>query len=328
MAVAARTLPYTPLEAKARARTTVRGHTNAMLTPFRSDFSLDEDGLRRNIARLIDETRLDGLMVGGNTAEAWNMTEAEWVRYHEIVSAEAVGRVLVVMVVIDPSPIRALAKVERARAWGFDAVELMTPIFQVGSDDEIVAYTRYIAERSPMALFLYNTPVARRVLSHGLIGRLAEIQTVVGVKHAVMNYGDTLKLRREYGDRLLVLEPSERFRAQDFARSGPLPQFGTAEKMLFGKRRSTLLDYEQLALAGDVGGAMRLSATLDPVRDLLEDLLVWNLVNTGTYTLAGLKYWAELLGLAGGPVRPPFVAHPTTAEKALIEEVLTAQGVI
>ncbi|MGK2850128.1 MAG: dihydrodipicolinate synthase family protein [Candidatus Limnocylindrales bacterium] len=328
MTLATPTLAYTPSEAKRWARDSIKGHTNAMLTPFRQDFSLDEDGLRRNIGLLINDTKLDGLMVGGNTAEAWNMTNGEWERYHEIVSEEAAGRVFVVMVVVDPSPIRALAKVEQARAWGFDAAELMTPVFQVTSDDEIVDYVRYIAERSPMALFLYNTPVARRVLSHGLIGRLAEIETVVGIKHAVMNYGDTLKLRREYGDCLLVLEPSERFRAQDLARFGPLPQFGTAEKMLYGRRRSTILEYERAALDGDIGTAMRVSATLDPVRDLLEDLLVWNLVNRGTYTLAGLKYWAQLLGLAGGPVRPPFTAYPTDQERAHIEEVLSANGVL
>ena len=62
------------------------------VTPFKEDFSLDEDGLRRLINYLIEEEKVDGLVPCGTTGESPTLDHQEHNKVIEITVKEARGK--------------------------------------------------------------------------------------------------------------------------------------------------------------------------------------------------------------------------------------------
>src|ERR1700732_1422680 len=68
------------------------GCGTALVTPFRTDLSLDEPALRRLVRRQI-ENGIDFLVPCGTTGESPSLTRAEHLRVVEITLEEAQGKV-------------------------------------------------------------------------------------------------------------------------------------------------------------------------------------------------------------------------------------------
>jgi 4-hydroxy-tetrahydrodipicolinate synthase len=82
-------------------------------------------------------------------------------------------------------------------------------------------------------------------------------------------------------------------------------------------------EYTALALGGDFAKAGEVAATLDPVRAVAAKWLHGK--ERRIDTIASIKAWAGLVGMSGGPVRPPLVSH-TPAELAGLAADLAAAG--
>ena len=94
-------LPYSVKEAKAWAQEAVRGFYECPITPITDAYELDEEGIRSNVEAFVD-MGADGLVIGGNIAEGWNMLPAEWNRLHEVVAEAAGGRLPLWSIILDP----------------------------------------------------------------------------------------------------------------------------------------------------------------------------------------------------------------------------------
>jgi len=64
--------------------------------------------------------------------------------------------------------------------------------------------------------------------------------------------------------------------------------------------------YTKLYKEGKIEEARKIWTELSPMRILFHETQVAFLTSKGVFPLAALKYWAEKIGLPGGPVRPPF----------------------
>lgn len=78
-------------------------------------------------------------------------------------------------------------------------------------------------------------------------------------------------------------------------------------------------DYTEAAFSGDIDTARKISASLQPVRDALAS------TRPPGKAAAHQKYWQELLGQAGGPVRRPLL-NLTEEERAQTRAALLASG--
>lgn len=97
-------------DARAWATDNLRGFYMCPVTPPLTDeFELDEEGLRQNIDAFV-EMGCTGLVVGGFFAEGWNMTLAEWRRYHEVVANATAGRLPLFTIILDSSAFQAIEK--------------------------------------------------------------------------------------------------------------------------------------------------------------------------------------------------------------------------
>lgn len=327
MAIAVSGLPYTREEAKAWGRETLRGFINVFPTPFTDDDEIDHAALRNNLERL-SGIGLNGFLSGGNIAEGWNMTPTEWMSYSETVADVLVTRTPhLSSVILDPSPYTAIEKINRLAGLGFNAMEIITPIFALRSDDLVYEYFKMVSEGTDVALLLYNTPASGKVLSHDLIDRISDLDTVVGMKHGVDSVSDTARIRARVGDRMVVSNPFPRYWVLDIADYSGEVQYGGLEYTFFGKQRPTLLEYTELARAGRVTEAFALERSFIPLFDLYEKYLVTSVVQKGIYDMAAMKYAMGLLGFEMSGVRRP-APNVGAAEKEEIRSVLTAVGVI
>lgn len=316
-------------DARAWAAENLRGFYMCPVTPMTTDFELDEDGLRHNIDAFV-EMGCTGLVVGGFFAEGWNMTLAEWQRYHEVVADATAGRIPLFTIILDPSAYQAVEKMRYVESLGYVGAEVMNPSVQLKTEDDVVSFFDYVAPATNLALVLYRTPVSGFVYSHDAVARIAEHPNVIGIKNGTLSWVDSIALRRRIGDQLVISEPNERYWAYDAALFGGRVLYGELSLLLYGKWRTELHEYSDRALAGDLAGALPTAAKLDPVRQIYDDVLIGRIVATGSYVAAMpyIKAWFEMLGLRAGPVRPPVTPRLSGAERESLEQRLRAAGVL
>lgn len=316
-------------DARAWAAEHLRGFYMCPVTPLSESFELDEEGLRYNIDAFV-EMGCTGLVVGGFFAEGWNMTLAEWKRYHEVVADATAGRIPLFTIILDSSAYQAIEKMRYVESLGFIGAEVMNPSVQLKTDDDVVSYFDLVAPATGLALVLYRTPVSGFVYSHDAVARIAEHPNVIGIKNGTLSWVDSIALRRRVGDQLVISEPNERYWAYDAALFGGRVLYGELSLLLYGKWRQELHTYSELALAGDLAGALPLAAELDCVRQIYDEVLIGRIAATGSYVAAMpyIKAWFEMLGLRAGPVRPPVTTRLSGPEREQLAQKLTNAGVL
>ncbi len=296
---------YTRSTAKQWALETVKGNFNCPVTPIKSDFTFDEEGIRSNIEAFV-EMGVDGLVVGGFVAEVWNTTLSDWYRYHEIVADAVAGRMSLWSIILDPSVYQAIEKMHRVEELGYDGAEVINPVVQLRTDDEVFNWFKYLTDNSNLAVCLYRTPVSGLVMGWDLMKRLSDLETVIGAKNGVMNRAEALKLRDMLRDDFIISDPFESNFADDLSRGGQVV-FGELAFILYGKKRHLMTEYMALSAQGKWAQARKKSDALSEIRELYNEVMVWKVVNTFTYAsaLVSMKAWFEAIGLKAGPVRPP-----------------------
>ena len=299
-------MEYSRDEAKQWAQQNLRGFYDAPLTPFTRDGEIDEPALRDNIDQFVD-MGMDGIVVGGFIGEAWNLTLSEWYRYHELIADAVAGRIDISTIILDPSARQAIEKINAVERMGYRSAEVMNPAVQLKADDEIYSFYRYITDRSDMAIILYRTPVSGTVLSLELLQRLADLETLVGVKQGSLKRSDTIKLRRALRDDFFVSEPIEQYFYEDLRSGYPFIQWAGYYFTSYGKKRTVIQEYKKAAEAGEWNSAYELWESLREVSGFVEDMTIWELARTGTYAsaFAILKPWYDAIGLHGGHALAP-----------------------
>jgi len=320
-------LDYSRNDAKSWALKTITGFYQCPISPVTADGKMDEAGLRENIEKFID-VGIDGLVVGGFISECWNLTLADWYRYHEVVADAAKGRMQLATIILDPSVHQALEKMNFCEKIGFQSAEVINPVVQLRSDDEIYAWYKYLTDRSNMAVCLYRTAVSGKVIGFDLIKRLADLDTVVAVKQGSLVRAETLKLRRMVREDFIVADPNEAVFLDDLRHGGQVV-WGEMSYLVFGKKRVLVDQYRKLAAEGKWEEAYQVSQQLAPVREFLEDMLIWEIVRTATYAgaVGGIKVWFEALGFNAGTVMPP-VAPPSDEKKEWIRGKVKELGLV
>jgi 4-hydroxy-tetrahydrodipicolinate synthase len=298
-------MEFTRKEAKQWALKNVRGLYMCPLSPVTPDFKFDEAGIRENIEKYVD-MGIDGLVVGGFISECWNVKPAEWNRYHEVVADAVKGRMDLWTIILDPEASVAIEKMNFAQKLGYNGAEVINPVIQLRTDDEIFDWFKYVTDRSDLAVCLYRTPVSGKVLGLELMNRLAELDTVIGAKQGELNRAVTLRLRRKMPSDFIVMEPSE-YWFLDEQRVGGQVLWGELSYMLYGKKRHLVKDYMRLSAEGKHEEARQAWLALDGVRTYYEEEFLWTIAATATYAgaLGTLKAWYEAIGLKAGPVIPP-----------------------
>lgn len=171
----------------------IKGIISPILTPMNEDESVNYKELRNQINRLIDGG-IHGIFVFGTNGEGYILSEEEKVEIMKVAVAEARGRVPVYAStgLIGTKDTIRLSK--QAKEVGVDVLSLITPSFAAASQEELYTHFKTIAEQVDMSIVLYNIPARTgNALAPATVGRLSQINNIIGVKDSSGNFDNILQ---------------------------------------------------------------------------------------------------------------------------------------
>ena len=177
-----------------------------------------------------------------------------------------------------------------------------------------------------IGIWLFDTAYSGVSLSLDLIERLAAIENVCGIKVG-RDHAHYLEVLDRVGGQIMVCEPQRGHLAGEHARARPagvhvlgravpVPDAGVAadarvHRAGAGRRLRRGRPGRRHARPGARGGRQVAARQARRLAD----------------ALASIKAWAGLVGMSGGPVRPPLLPH-TQAELAELAADLDAVGLL
>ena len=317
-------MPMSATEAKSVAQARLRGVWAAAPTPFvPADVAIDEAGLRRNIDHWIRTLKVDGLFIGGKQGEFFSMSVPERKRLFEIAheATRAAGG-QTILSCSDQNLDTVLELARHAESIGADWIVVHSPMLHFGKDvDETVfEYYRHVASQVNLGIAMWSHPDAGYLMSPELCARIAEaVPNVVAIKYSVPR-ADYVRLSRMTAGGLIVSTASEHEWLDNIIELGWRLYLCSIPPLLLQREGDTRIrDYTDAAFAGDVETARRLRDSLEPARQALARSRP-----PGT-PHAQQKYWQDLLGQVGGPVRRPLIPL-TAAQQTAIRAAFEASG--
>lgn len=313
-----------PPQAKLDARTRLQGVWAATLTPFDDQLELDEVGWRANLEHWYGDLGIRGLFVNGKQGEFASMTIDERKRAAEIAVEVAAPHDGGVLISVSDQHIDVVVELARhAEAIGAPLVVIHSPLLYFGAntDDTIFEYYRHVAEQVSIGVVLWNQPPdCGYLLDPQLCARMArEIPNVVGIKYSVPRetYAELTELA---GDQLIVSSSDERAWLDNIIELNWQVYLCSTPPLLMQTATDRRIErYTELAMAGQFDEARRVRDSLEPVREALAS------TRPAGKAAAHQKYWQELLGQVGGPVRRPYL-ELTEREKAATRAAFEACG--
>ena len=316
-------MDYPKSEAKATARERFTGLWAAITVPFGVGGGLDEAALRTDLDRLTGDLAIDGTFSGGVMSEFWALSSAERRRLTEVVVERCRGKAPVVAHTGQHSAEETIDLTRHAEAAGADFAVVINPYYPPASDAGLYAWFAHVCASVDIGVWLFDTGYSGVALSTELIGRLADIENVVGIKVG-RDHARYLELLDQFGDQILVCSPHEETWLENMTDHGQRVYMSSAMPYLYQTPGwQPMRQYTRLALAGETAKAAEVAATLDPVRAVARRWLQGH--ERRIDAIPSIKAWAGLAGLSGGPVRPPLVSL-TGAERDALAADLAATG--
>ena len=289
-----------------------QGCGTAMVTPFRSDLSLDEEGLRRLVRRQV-EGGIHFLVPCGTTGENPTLTRQEHLRVVEITLEEARGKVPV-LAGCGGNDTREVAGLGRElEALGADGLLVVTPFYNKPTPEGLCEHYRAVARAARLPIVVYNVPGRTGLnVDPATLARLAEIETVVGVKEASGNISQIAAIFQEVPESFAVLSGDDAITLPVIALGGVGVISVVSNEVPYAMSRMPAL-----CLEGDFPGAREIQRRLHPLMEI-------NFIESNP---GPAKAAMALMGLLEPVFRLPVVA-PKPESLAKIEKVLLDLGLI
>ncbi len=296
-------MKYSRNDAKDYARENMKGIWAAALNPFSDDGSLNERGLRSNIRHWVDDLDIQGLFIAGKQGEFFSMSLAERKRNFEIAVEETGVKAQTIMSCSDQNFDTVLELAKYSEQVGADYIVVHAPIlhFVSDQDDTVFNYYHEICKHINIGVAMWSHPDSGYLMSPQLCARIAEIPNIVSIKYSVPRPMYT-ELTRLAGDKILVSTASEDEWLENIEELGwQLYLCSSPPYLLQSSVDQRMNEYTRLAFKGEFRQARKVRDSLEPVRAALKN------TRPGGKPQAHQKYWQELLGQAGGPVRSPLL---------------------
>jgi 4-hydroxy-tetrahydrodipicolinate synthase len=289
------------------------GCGTALVTPFRPDFSLDEEALRRLVQRQ-SAAGINFVVPVGTTGESPTLSAAEQRRVVEIAVEEA--RKTKTPVLAGAGGNHTAHVIEMARAFqelGADGILSVAPYYNKPTQEGLYQHYKALAAAVSLPIILYNIPGRTGVnIETPTVARLAEIDNIVGVKEASANISQMAAVLAAVPPRFLVLSGDDAITIALMAVGGK-----GVISVVANEIPADMTRLAQLCLEGDFKVAR-------DIHNKYFNLMEANFVETNP---GPAKAAMALMGLLEPVFRLPMVA-PRPENLAKIRAALEAVGLI
>lgn len=171
------------------------GACTALVTPFLEE-KLNTPMLRQLIRRQLN-AGMDALVICGTTGESASLSDAEKLELFRV-SREAIPEnVAFIAGTGSNDTAHAIALSQAAEDCGADALLLVSPYYNKGTEDGLYRHYAAIADSVHIPLILYNVPGRTGLdMPVSLYRQLAELPNVLGVKEASAEIRKITKIRQ------------------------------------------------------------------------------------------------------------------------------------
>ena len=160
----------------------------AMITPFDEDGGIDYPQARK-LAKGLAESGTDGLVIGGTTGESPSMSDDEKIRLFAEVKEEVGDSASVIAGTTDNNHAKSIELSQEAEKVGADGLLLTVPAYNKPTQEGLYQNFKAISEATSLPGLLYNVPSRTALnMEAETTLRLAEIDSIVGVKEASSDY--------------------------------------------------------------------------------------------------------------------------------------------
>lgn len=160
----------------------------AMITPFDEDGGIDYPQARK-LAKGLTESGTDGLVIGGTTGESPSMSDDEKIRLFAEVKEEVGDSASVIAGTTDNNHAKSIELSQEAEKVGADGLLLTVPAYNKPTQEGLYQNFKAISEATSLPGLLYNVPSRTALnMEAETTLRLAEIDSIVGVKEASSDY--------------------------------------------------------------------------------------------------------------------------------------------
>jgi 4-hydroxy-tetrahydrodipicolinate synthase len=288
------------------------GCGTALVTPFKSDNSLDELTLRALVDRQI-EAGIDFLCPCGTTGESPTLSHAEHLRVVEITIEQARGRVPVLAGAGGYDTAKVIKMVADIEKLGAAGILSVTPYYNKPTQEGLYQHFHAIAESTSLPIILYSVQPRTNVnIEPATVLRLAAIPNIVGIKEASGSISQMATILARVPESFIVLSGDD---------SVALPLIALGGRGVISVVSNEIPgEFTQLihhALNGDFAKAREMQKKYHPLMEI-------NFVETSP---GPVKFAMARMGLLDPALRLPIVL-PQPASQEKIEAVLESLGML
>jgi 4-hydroxy-tetrahydrodipicolinate synthase len=320
----------------------LHGIGDSLYTPFcgPDGDEIDWDAYRALVRYCVGDLGHAMLWLTSGIGEWWSLTMDERKKLLEVAVDEArsiAPETVVQACTAAASPKECVELTQHAQAQGADICYLQTPPMEVHAGAGVLRFFQYVADRTDIALGMFNSPSSGYVLTAQEMARIfEEVPAVVAVKEGVQDSTARTSALHALAPGLVIWECDLIVYRAGWLQQGLVgpAQLGTAGYLHETPDDRRYSRYWQLVWAGELSEATRY-ASESGVDRLSADLGQWFTQYPGrpdyfTHWGAAFRYAASVLGLPTGDYphsRPPQDVLPDAA-KAQIRGAYEHSGLV
>lgn len=178
----------------------------ALVTPFKTDKSVDFDALERIVNYVIDGG-VEYLVVLGTTGESVVLTAEEKQQVITKITEVNNKRLPMVLGIGGNNTTDVVAQLKSTDLSDFDAVLSVSPYYNKPSQEGIYQHFKAVAQASPKPIILYNVPgrTASNMLPETIVRLANDFDNVIAVKEAAGDLVQAMKIIQHAPKDFLVI---------------------------------------------------------------------------------------------------------------------------
>lgn len=261
----------------------------AMVTPFKEDFSVDYEGIAKNLDYL--EKHVNALVPAGTTGEAATLSYEEHIDVVRYVAETS--KLPVIGGAGSNSTREAIWLAKEVEKAGAEAAMLVTPYYNKPNAEGLYQHYKAVASEVSIPIIVYNVPSRTGInTTPELVRRLAEVDNIVGIKEASGNLKQISEIIRTTPDDFVLLS------GDDFLTLPILCLGGKGVISVAANVAPHLMkEMYEAFVEGNIERAREMHHRLTPLFDVL-------FIDTNPIPV---KKALQLMGLAAGKPRLPLV---------------------
>jgi 4-hydroxy-tetrahydrodipicolinate synthase len=265
----------------------------ALVTPFKSDGSVDFKGLKTLIDHIINGG-VEYLVSLGTTGETATLSQDEKRAVWDFTIESTAGRVPLVAGIGGNNTLEVTETLKHFNSTGFDAVLSVSPYYNKPTQEGIYQHYKAVSEASPLPVILYNVPgrTGSNMLAETTLRLAYDFKNIIAVKEASGNFDQFNRIIKDKPEGFLFISGDDPVTLPLIAMgaAGVISVVGNALPEIF----STLV---RICLDGRFIEAQPLHYSLIEITNLF--------FTEGNP--AGVKAALKLLSICGEDVRLPLV---------------------